>query len=51
MLSQEMRKQETEFVIVVENGVVAQIGKTFLYHPEIRFAGQGICWLEEKIRK
>lgn len=49
MIQQEVIKQETEFVVVVENNVVVEIGRTFLYHPEIQFAGQGICWLEEKI--
>lgn len=51
MLSQETVRQETVFVIVIENGVVTEIGKSFILQPEIRFAGLGIRWVEERIRK
>lgn len=51
MLSQEIVKQEAEFAVEIEKGVVVQISKSFIYHPEVKFTGQGICWLEEKIRK
>ncbi len=43
---------EGQAVIVVENGVVVEIGKTSMFHPEIKFIKRdGICWLEDKIRK
>ena len=47
----EIVNQEVEFVVVSENGVVVESGKTFLYHPEIQFAGSGIHWLEEKTKQ
>ena len=46
-----MVSQKVEFAIAIRDGVVVQIGKTFFYHPEIKFAGASIHWLEDKIRK
>lgn len=51
MVQQKIVKQEVEFAVQVENGVVVQIGKNFIYHPKISFAGKEIHWLEEKTRK
>lgn len=51
MLSQEIVRQETIFAIVIENGVVTEIGNSFMKQPEIRFAGPGIRWVEEKTKK
>lgn len=46
---EEVVEFEGQFAITVENGVVVEIGKTFLLHPKIQFKKTGgIHWLEEK---
>lgn len=46
---EEIAEFEGQFAVVVENGVVQEVGKTFMIHPEIQFKKEeGIHWLEEK---
>lgn len=48
MSLQELQEFQGQFIVVVKDGVVVEIGKTFLFHPEIQFKKEeGIHWLEE----
>ena len=46
---EEVAEFEGQFAITVKDGVVVEVGKTFLFHPEIQFKKEeGIHWLEDK---
>lgn len=43
-----MDRQTITFAVTVKNGVVTDIGKMHILHPEIRFSGESIKWYEDK---
>lgn len=43
-----MKKQETRFAVKVENGVVKEVGKSYVYVPASKFTGGTIQWHEDK---
>lgn len=42
-----MKKQTVEFAVKKENGVVNEIGKSYIYTPEIKFAGGSVNWFDD----
>lgn len=48
-----MTKQDVRFIVVKKDGVVTQIGRTYIFHPKPRFGGGGINWYDDSqlIRK
>lgn len=45
-----MERQEVRFGVRVENGVVKEVGKSYVYVPANKFAGGKIKWYEDKIK-
>ncbi len=45
-----MDRQTITFAVTVKDGVVTDIGKMHILHPEIRFSGESIKWYEDKLR-
>lgn len=43
-----MKREIVDFSIKVENGVVKEIGKSYIAMPEVHFKGGSIKWYEEK---
>jgi len=43
-----MNKQTVEFSVSVKNGVITNIGRSYILHPEIRFNGNSVKWYEDK---
>ena len=43
-----MKREIVDFSIKVENGVVKEIGKSYVAMPEVHFKGGSIKWYEEK---
>lgn len=45
-----MEKQIVTFPVIVKEGIVTKIGKSYITHPEIRFNGNSIKWYEDKMK-
>lgn len=44
-----MYKQAMEFAVTRKNGVITQVGKSSVAHPEIKFQrGDGVKWYKDK---
>lgn len=43
-----MKKNEIQFAIKTNNGVVTAIGKSFILQPKTEYKGSGIKWYEDK---
>ncbi len=43
-----MVRREIRFAVQKCNGIVANIGKSVIYQPEVRFGGGSIKWYEDK---
>jgi len=43
-------KQEVRFAVKTEKGVVREVGKSYVYVPEIKFTGGEVKWYEDKVR-
>lgn len=46
-----MKTQTMEFATVVKNGVVQQVGKSFVIVPKVNFKGGMTKWYEDKPKK
>ena len=46
-----MKTQTMEFATVVKNGVVQQVGKSFVIVPKTNFNGGTTKWYEDKPKK
>lgn len=46
-----MKTQTIEFATVVKNGVVQQVGKSFVIVPKVNFKGETTNWYVDKPKK
>jgi hypothetical protein len=46
-----MDKQSVGFSVATKNGVVQQIGKSFLLQPQTNFKGGSVKWYEDRPKK
>ena len=46
-----MKTQTMEFATVVKNGVVQQVGKSFVIVPNVNFKGETTNWYVDKPKK
>lgn len=42
-----MNKQEMAFAVVVKNGEVVRIGRSYIEHPVIRYDGRKTKWFDD----
>lgn len=42
-----MVKQVLEFAVQSKNGVVQEIGKTYMLHPIIKYSGEKTKWFDD----
>lgn len=45
-----MIKQDIQFAVVVKNGEVKRIGRSFIEHPPIRYDGRKTKWFDDASR-
>lgn len=45
-----MKTQEVRFGVKVENGVVKEVGKSYVYVPVSKFTGGKVKWYEDKVK-
>lgn len=48
-MSNAIKKEQTDFRVKVENGVVKEIGRSYVAMPEVRFKGGFVKWYEDKV--
>lgn len=49
MSNNAIKKEQANFRVKVENGVVKEIGRSYVAMPEVRFKGGSIKWYEDKV--
>lgn len=42
-----MNKQEIAFAVVIKNGEVVKIGRSYIIQPEIRYSGRKTKWFDD----
>lgn len=43
-----MIKQYIQFAVVVKNGEVVKVGRSYIEHPPIRYDGRKTKWFDDK---
>lgn len=44
-----MNKQEIVFAIVVKNGEVIKVGRSYIEHPKIQYDGRKTKWFDDAV--
>lgn len=42
-----MNKQEIVFAVLIKNGEVVKVGRSFIEHPPIRYDGRKTKWFDD----
>jgi len=46
-----MQKVQADFMVMAENGIITNVGRSSIQMPKINFAGGSIKWYKDKPKK